>query len=45
MYEANVHKYNPALFKLVNDLALDSDFQGAWTRDQFKSFLMNSSEG
>jgi Ca2+-binding EF-hand superfamily protein len=44
MYEANLHNYNPSLFKIINDLALNSDFQGAWTKEQFKSFFMNKAE-
>ncbi len=44
MHQANLHKYNPTLFKIINDLALESDFQGAWTKGQFKSFFMNTNE-
>lgn len=32
MHLANLHTNNPALFKVINDLALNSDFQGAWSK-------------
>lgn len=35
LHKANVHSYNPALFKAVNEASLKADFTSKWSRQQF----------
>ena len=40
LFQENVHNSNPALFKKVNDLAKDSNFQGELNQNDFIGLLM-----
>lgn len=41
MHKANLHTYNPVLFKAINDEAKFTEYKGTWTREQFYDFFMN----
>ena len=42
-HRANLHIENPALFKAINDKALNSDFQAEWTEQEMVDFFMSHS--
>jgi len=39
---SNLHTYNPNLFKLIEDISVDSDFTAKWTKQEFIDFFMNA---
>ena len=41
MQKGNLHVINPPLFKAINDIAKDSEFQEVWTLKDMTDFLMN----
>ena len=41
LHKVNLHVYNPALFKAINDRSKNSDFKEAWSQDDFVGFFMD----
>ena len=41
MQKGNLHVINTPLFKAINDIAKDSEFQEVWTLKDMTDFLMN----
>ena len=39
-HRANLHSENPALFKIINDIAVNSEFKEQWTLDETIAFFM-----
>ena len=39
-HRANLHSENPALFKIINDVAVNSEFQQQWTLEETIQFFM-----
>ena len=38
----SVQQHNPTLFKKINDMALQSEFKGKITQEEFKQLFLNS---
>ena len=40
LHRANLHSENPALYKVINDIAINSEFKEQWTLDETIAFFM-----
>ena len=40
LHRANLHSENPALFKIINDIAVNSEFKQQWTLEETIEFFM-----